>query len=127
MDNIKPWQIILIVVAVGVLGFSVWKQISKGSVNFPDSVLVVDVETGGMYRMDLGKRNGAYFPERSPETGRHTLMPVVKSEDDGLWYVSGHARSAMQDIDGTNKVVNESNWQVTIEDESVISNLKAGG
>ena len=127
MDNIKPWQIILIVIAIGVLGFSVWRQVVKGSVNFPDSILVVDVETGGVYEMDLGKRNGAYFPERSPESGRHTLMPVVKSEEDGNWYVSGHARSALQDVDGTNNFVNESNWQVTIENEKVISKLKAGG
>lgn len=125
--DIKPWQIILMVVAVVVLGYSVISFLGQGRVDLPGSVLVVDVETGGVYRMDLGKRNGAYFPEKSPATERHTLMPIIKNEDDGQWYIDGHARSAMQDIDGTNKYVDESNWQVTVESEKVISNLKPGG
>lgn len=127
MDNIKPWQIILIVVAMVVLGLSVWRSVSTGKVDLPDSVLVIDVETGGVYRMDLGKRNGAYFPEKSPATNRNTLMPLVKSDEDGLWYIDGHARPAMQDIDGENNFVDESSWQVSVEDEKVISTLRAGG
>jgi len=126
MDNIKPWQIILIVIAVGVLGISLWRQVSAGKVNLPDSVLVVDVETGEMYRMSLGKRNGAYFPEKNPTTGENNLMPVIKSES-GEWVVPNHARPAIQDIDGENNLVNESSWVVNIENEDIKGTLKAGG
>ncbi|MBO6740304.1 MAG: hypothetical protein JJ916_10625 [Phycisphaerales bacterium] len=126
MDNIKPWQIILIAVAVVVLGFSLWRSFTSGQVNLPDSVLVIDVETGDMYRMGLGKRNGAYFPEKNPESGQHNLMPVVKTES-GDWIVPNHARPAMQDIDGENKFVNESDWRVNIESEDIKGTLKAGG
>ncbi len=125
MDNIKPWQIVLFIAAVAVLGFSLWRQLGSGQVDLPNSVLVVDVETGEMYRMSLGKRNGAYFPEKNPDTGEHNLMPVVKT-DSGEWIVPNHARAAMQDIDGVNKFVNESNWQVNIQNEDVKGTLKAG-
>ncbi len=124
--DIKPWQVVVIVAAVLVLGFSVVRQMGKGKIDFPDSVLVVDVETGDMYRMSLGKRNGAYFPEKNPDSGKHTLMPVIKSES-GEWVIAPHARPALQDIDGENKLVNESNWTVTIENEDVQGTLKAGG
>lgn len=126
MDNIKPWQIILFVAAIGVLGFTVWRQVNAGNVNMPDSVLVIDVENGEMYRMSLGKRNGAYFPEKNPSTGEHNLMPVIKSET-GEWVIPNHARPAMQDIDGENKIVNESSWIVRVENENVKGTLKAGG
>ncbi|MEZ6163750.1 MAG: hypothetical protein R3B67_04865 [Phycisphaerales bacterium] len=126
MDNIKPWQIILIVVAIGVLGFSVWRQVNSGSINLPDSVVVIDVETGDMYQMSLGKRNGAYFPEKNPETGVNNLMPIIKDED-GRWVVPSHARAAMQDIQGTNQLVNESSWIVAVENEEIKGTLKAGG
>lgn len=127
MDNIKPWQIVLFVVAAGVLGFSVWRYVGSNDVNLPDSILVVDVENGDVYRMSLGKRNGAYFPEKNPETGKNTLMPIVQSDEDGKWYISGHARPALQDINGQNNLVNDSNWQVSIESVEVISTLKPGG
>lgn len=126
MDNIKPWQIILIVAAVGVLGFSLFRFFSSRSLDLPKSVLVIDVETGEMYRMDLGKRNGAYFPEKNPSTGEHNLMPLIESEN-GEWVVPSHARAALQDIDGENRVVNESSWIVTVENDDIKGTLKAGG
>jgi hypothetical protein len=126
MEQIKPWQIILIVVAVGVLGFSVWKQISKPSIDLPNSVTVVDVTTGDLYTMKLGKRNGAYFPEKNPESGKNTLMPIVKNEN-GDWYVDGHAMGVLQDVNGEINVVDEVTGKVTIESEEILGTLGAGG
>lgn len=126
MDNVKPWQIILIVVAVGALGFSLWRQGSKPKVDLPNSVLVVDVTNGDLYRMKLGKRNGAYFPERHPDTGDLTLMPVEQDEA-GEWYIVGHAMAALQDIKEEIKVVNTTTGKVTIESDEVLRTLQAGG
>lgn len=126
MDNVKPWQIILFTVAILALAFSAWKFKSGAKIDLPDSVLVVDVESGDLYRMKLGKRNGAYFPERNPETKKLTLMPVVRN-DDGEWHIVGHARAALQDINGTNNVVDEATWRVDIDSDKVLKTLKAGG
>lgn len=126
MDNIKPWQIILIIVAFAALGFSVWKFGFTSGIELPDSVMVVDVETGDLYKMKLGRRNGAYFPEKSPDTGKNTLMPIEKSES-GEWFIVPHARPALQDINGENKVVNESTWRVEVASESALRTLNAGG
>jgi hypothetical protein len=126
MDNIKPWQIILFIAAIGVVAFTVIRHVSSGSIDLPDSVLVIDVETGEMYRMSLGKRNGAYFPEKNPETQQHNLMPVIQLEN-GEWEIPNHARPALQDIDGENKLVNESSWRVQVENEDIMGTLKAGG
>lgn len=126
MENIKPWQAVLMVLAVVVLGMTIWNQLSKPRVDLPGTVLVVDVETGDLYRMKLGKRNGAYFPERNPETDRHTLMPV-EQDDSGEWRIVGHAMAALADVEGELKVVNASSGVVTIESEDILDTLKAGG
>jgi len=126
MERIKPWQIVLMVVAVLVLGFSVWKQMSKPSVDLPNSVVVVDVSTGDLYRMKLGKRNGAYFPERNPETGKLNLMPIEKNEQDE-WYIVRHVMPALADIDGKNNVVDASSGKVTVESDEILKTLSAGG
>jgi len=126
MEKIKPWQIILIVVAIAVLGFSVWRQLSKQRIELPNSVVVVDVTTGDLYRMKLGKRNGAYFPERNPETGKHTLMPIEK-DDNGDWYIVPHAMPVLEDVDDEINVVSESSGKVTIDSEKILGTLSAGG
>ena len=126
MDNVKPWQIILIVLAFAVLGFSLLRMSSGGKIELPNSVLVVDVETGDLYNMRLGKRNGAYFPERNPDTNRLTLMPV-EQDDNGEWHIIGHAFPALQDVDGELIVVDAETGLVTIESDKVLKTLKAGG
>lgn len=126
MDKIKPWQIILIVLAFAVLGFSVWRQVSKPSVALPNSVLVVDVTNGDLYRMKLGKRNGGYFPEKNPNTGQHVLMPIEKN-DQGEWFIVGHAMAALEDIKEKIEVVNTSTGKVTLKSEEILGTLGAGG
>ena len=49
MDNIKPWQIILFIAAVGVLGFSVWKFAFTSDIPTTDGYLTVDIKTGQLY------------------------------------------------------------------------------
>lgn len=86
MENVKPWQIILMIAAVCVLGFSVWKFGFAGKVQQPDSILLVDVMDGQLYDAHKGSAKGMLLPARSPTTGDRTLFPVEKGPD-GVWRV----------------------------------------
>jgi hypothetical protein len=85
MDNIKPWQIILFVAAIGVLGFSVWKFGFSSSVPVTDGYLTIDVKTGQLYDIKKGRAKGVSLPAKHPETGERTLFPV--NLVDGMDYV----------------------------------------
>ena len=76
MDNIKPWQIILFVVALVVLGFSVWKFAFTSDVPKTTGYLTVDIMTGQLYDIRKGKARGVPLPAKHPETGDRTLYPV---------------------------------------------------
>jgi|TARA_R110000782_G_scaffold57258_30_gene119869 hypothetical protein len=116
MGNVKPWQIILFVAAIGVLAFSVWKFGFTGGPDLPDSVLLVDVKTGDLFELDIGGRKAAYYPEKHPDTGERTLMPVVK-EDDGSWKIGGRMLPALQDVPGeTPAVTDPSSGTVSVND-----------
>lgn len=84
MDNIKPWQIILFVAAIGVLGFSVWKFGFSSSVPVTDGYLGVDINTGELYNIQKGKARGVPFPVKHPESGDRVIYPVEQVE--GLLY-----------------------------------------
>jgi len=88
MDNIKPWQIILIVLAVLVLGFSVWQFAFKDSIPQTDGYLTVDIMTGQLYDIRKGKARGIPLPARHPDTGERTLYPVNPSDvEENEWVV----------------------------------------
>lgn len=114
MGNVKPWQIILIVVAFGALGFSVWKFGFTGGPDLPDSVLLVDVKTGDLFELDIGGRKAAYYPEKHPDTGDRTLMPVMQG-DDGSWRIGGRMLPALEDVKGDMPaVIDISNGTVSV-------------
>jgi hypothetical protein len=81
MDNIKPWQIILFLVAIAVLGFSVWKFTSSGSVPKTNGYLTVDIMTGQLYDIRKGKARGVPLPAKHPDTGDRTLYPVNQVDE----------------------------------------------
>lgn len=117
MGDAKPWQIVLIVVAVVGLGFSVWRfGFTKGP-DLPDSVLLVDVKTGNLFELQLGGRKAAYYPEKHPDTGERTLMPVIK-RDDGVWQIGPRILPALEDVQGeTPAVTDTSTGVVNVVDE----------
>lgn len=84
MDNIKPWQIVLFVVAAGVLGFSVWRFTFSDSVPRTSGYMTVDIMTGQLYDIRKGKARGVPLPSKHPETGEWTLYPI--NQVDGLVY-----------------------------------------
>lgn len=106
MGDAKPWQIALIVVAVIGLGFSVWKFGFSQGPDLPNSVLLVDVKTGNLFELQLGGRKAAYYPERHPDTGERTLMPVVKQEN-GTWQIGPRLLPALQDVPGDTPAVTD--------------------
>lgn len=81
MDNIKPWQIVLFVVALGVLGFSVWRFTFSDSVPRTSGYMTVDIMTGQLYDIQKGKARGVPLPAKHPETGIRTLYPVNQIDD----------------------------------------------
>ncbi len=76
MDNIKPWQIVLFILAIGALGFSVWKFTSSSSVPTMSGYLTVDIMTGQRFDIRKGKARGVPLPAKHPETGERTLYPI---------------------------------------------------
>jgi hypothetical protein len=74
------------VLAVGALGFSVWKfGLSGGRIDQPDSFMTVDIMTGQLYDLRKGKARGMTLPSKNPETGERTLFPV--EGEDGNWRI----------------------------------------
>lgn len=76
MDNIKPWQIVLFILAIGALGFSVWKFTSSSSVPTTNGYLTVDIMTGQRFDIRKGKAKGVPLPAKHPDTGQRTLYPI---------------------------------------------------
>ncbi|MCC5821819.1 MAG: hypothetical protein LAT64_00865 [Phycisphaerales bacterium] len=97
MGEAKPWQIILVVVALGVLGFSVWRSMNSGKPELTRSVMLADVATGDLFELSLAGRRAAVYPEIHPDTGERTLMPV-KQEEDGTWKLLEYTFPALQDV-----------------------------
>lgn len=81
MDNIKPWQIVLFVLAIGAIGFTLWKFTSSNSVPTTTGYLTVDIMTGQRYDIRKGKAKGVPLPAKNPDTGMRTLYPINPVND----------------------------------------------
>ncbi|MFT5424899.1 MAG: hypothetical protein ACI89L_002702, partial [Phycisphaerales bacterium] len=82
MGQMKPWQLILIVVAVLVCTGSVAMYMFGGQkIQMGTRIDMVDLATGDRWWIDVsGDRRGT-FPAKHPETGDRTL--VRAHEEDG--------------------------------------------
>lgn len=105
MDNVKPWQIILMVLAVAVFGFSIWRFGGFGS-SIPkhESILLVDVMTGQLYDAHKGDAKGILLPARAPGTGERTLFPVEQDES-GAWRLRDRYVSTFKQMQLKSEVV----------------------
>jgi hypothetical protein len=99
MGNAKPWQIILVLASLLVFGYSVWKFGFSGGPDLPDAVLLVDVKTGNLFEIDISGRKAAAYPEKHPDTGEYTLMPIEKNED-GSWKIASRMMVVLEGIEG---------------------------
>ncbi len=86
MSDIKPWQIVVIVVAIAVLAFSGWRMMTGNKIaKGPQGYMTVDVLTGQLYLIKKGKAKGMLLPALHPETKERTLFPVVQKEGSDEW------------------------------------------
>ena len=98
MDNIKPWQIILLIVALLVLGFSVWKYMLASPIPTTSGYMTVDIMTGQLYDIRKGKAKGVPLPAKNPDTGVRTLYPAQQIEGQ-LWEIpSGFENFLTEDV-----------------------------
>ncbi|MEM9063859.1 MAG: hypothetical protein AAGB51_00045 [Planctomycetota bacterium] len=81
----KPWQLVIVVIALLATGYSVFSGITRESgITLPDSKVFADVQTGALYRIDSSET--VVVPGRSPSSGERVLWPVIEREDG--WFLS---------------------------------------
>ena len=98
MGEMKPWQLIVIVAAVLVLGYTGWTFATADRIDQPDGIMTIDIMTGQLYDVKKGRAKGMALPTIHPETGERTLFAVQES-DDGTWeLVPRYARGISDDL-----------------------------
>jgi hypothetical protein len=100
IEGLKPWHIVLFVVAVGGLAAGVYFSVGSDRPQLRHSVLMADVVTGELFRVDTSK--GIFIPAVNPDTGKPSLFPAEKGED-GSWRVKTRYLNddAIKDLGGS--------------------------
>jgi hypothetical protein len=121
MNELKPWQVILIVAAVLALGFTGWRIMSGPNINQPEGYMTVDVMTGQLYMLQKGRAKGMMFPALHPETGDRTLYPVLKQDGSDTWTLDeGFTVNITEDmIRKSSALTNQTTIAITDEDPIV--------
>ncbi len=85
MNKAKPWQLVVVILGFLALGVSLYFALTKETVQLADSVTLVDVETGQLYKSPFPSRRSVVYPATNPITKSDTLMPVDQVE--GKWFI----------------------------------------
>lgn len=94
--NAKPWQIGVIVVGLAVAaGLTVW-NLSGSDAELPDTYLLIDVETGQIYRVNRLKHR-ILIPAQHPQTKKVSLVGLDK--DDKGYFVNDHDLRTLKVLD----------------------------
>ncbi|HYE61362.1 MAG TPA: hypothetical protein VD997_05145 [Phycisphaerales bacterium] len=89
MGTVKPWQIVVMVLAVVAVIGSVVYSCSGESTAPPEQareVTLVDIRTGDLFIADYPERRPVMFPAKNPDDQQMTLYPV--NEKDGKWMLN---------------------------------------
>lgn len=116
MGDVKPWQLILMIAAIGVLGFSVWNFgfKSKGDLDLlADSVVMIDVTTGDLFEFSLKGRRGVVVPAVNPDTGTRTLIPVEPGPEGQGWSVSERNLNVLRSLEVQISAIDRSTGRAT--------------
>ncbi|GJM18006.1 MAG: hypothetical protein DHS20C14_02190 [Phycisphaeraceae bacterium] len=98
MGEVKPWQAVLFVVAILVVGVGLaWMIFGGKSVNLPDRLYFIDVPSGELYVADVSGRRGMAIPAMHPETRERTLVPIIR-DDEGEWRIGEHYLPAIEEM-----------------------------
>jgi hypothetical protein len=108
VGKFKPWQIVVVVAAVVAVGISVLRlAVRESSPHLADSVRMVDVNTGDLFDMQVGR---TMIPAKNPRTGTYSLLPVERR--DGEMVLSERYRVALKGIEGSHGAVEASTGKV---------------
>lgn len=87
MKGVKPWQIVVLVAGVLALAVSLYLSFhGRDEVEFADSMMMVDLETGQLIEAPLPKGRAVLPPAKNPATQRKSFFPVQSK--DGKWFVN---------------------------------------
>lgn len=87
MSGLRPWHIVLLAVSVVALGASLYFSTrSEDDVEFADSIVLVDLESGELVDAPLPTKKAVSPPAANPVTKRRTMFPAVQK--DGKWFVN---------------------------------------
>lgn len=116
MGEARPWQIGVVVVGLLVLvGSVVWQCASGRKVDFADTILLVDVTTGQLYRSQYRTDASVMFPARSPATNDYTLFGVIHREGETEYRLPSEALEYMRANKLESKVVDMRTGVVTVQ------------
>jgi len=93
----KPWQIVLFVVALGAIVFALYRSLSHDKLDLPNSIVMVDVQTGELFRFSTSGKRGVGVPNFNPDTNKVSLLPVLKDEG-GKWFLTDRAQPILADL-----------------------------
>ena len=86
MDGVRPWQIVVLVLALlSVCGSVFYTCSTSDKVKQADSVIMVDIATGELFEAPRPGNHAVMFPGKNPTTGKATLYPAHASE--GKWRI----------------------------------------
>lgn len=116
--QLRPWQIVLFVVAIAALVFGMWWSFGRGPrAKSSNQALLVDVTTGELFQFST-KRKGVIIPERNPESGKIALFPVSK-DGQGNWVIESRylSKDAIEEVEGEPTNVDFSSGRVEVVNE----------
>jgi hypothetical protein len=117
----KPWQIMVLALggmaAVGSAGY--FALFSGDTIQFADSITMVDVATGELFQFSVGGGRAVIVPELNPSTGKRNLLGVEKTAE-GKWALTVRSISQLSSVaDEPKAVVDRRTGEVRISSESV--------
>ena len=105
MGQVKPWQIVLIIVAIVAAGTSAYLTLSGGAtVPIDDHVLLVDITNGDLFTFSTAGHRAIVPPAKNPETGKIALLRVSKNAA-GDWTVSKRDLGGLSMVEGDPKAL----------------------
>lgn len=97
MQGVKPWQIVVLVAAVLAIGVSLYFSFnSEDDVEFADSMVMVDLESGQLIDAPFPKGRAVIPPAMNPDTQRRTYFPALQR--DGKWFVNPRYLSQVKEF-----------------------------
>lgn len=99
MGEMKPWQWVVVVAAVLMIGYTAFSFLTGSRIPNPNSITVADIETGEMFTIDTSGRKLAILPAINPETGTKTLYPV-REDEQGRWVVTPIMAGMLAEYEG---------------------------